>query len=356
MSDTFVALLTSADGGLILDAADYTQRCCCRGGGPSLVRCDCVREPSAPGSGAAQTSGGPAAAGSPDADPAGHRPGTAGGDGGQVASRVCRAGPAQRRNTQRAGPGAGPHSDADPAGASAAATAGAEGPAPAGRCGGSPPGAGDEFDDDDAENVAMYFADWSRGFAEAPVAGVIFDERGGVASAESWGGPILNTARHYGWPVGLRGVDRVRFLEPEVTLPVISAAEFDTATLPTAVALVEVPVDAVPRMSWPGWRRCAQPEPGGNCPNQGLLVRLGCPNAGRPEPPGCETLISGNSGSVPSRAEPVQPRCSTVAWLATAGPPRPNPPIRSAPGRGTPGAAIRARGNGLRACNLNSAP
>ncbi|WP_035759024.1 hypothetical protein [Granulicoccus phenolivorans] len=244
MSDTFVALLTSADGGLILDAADYTQRVLLQGRAEpwsdATAYANHLRQ--------AQALLKPAVALLPldrlmrtqlatdqalrEAMVAKSRRGYAARAllSDETLKELARAQVRTATQTQRE-----PVLLQLPAPKVLLQLAAAA----------VRPGAGDEFDDDDAENVAMYFADWSRGFAEAPVAGVIFDERGGVASAESWG-PILNTARHYGWPVGLRGVDRVRFLEPEVTLPVISAAEFDTATLPTAVALVEVPVDAVP--------------------------------------------------------------------------------------------------------------
>lgn len=121
------------------------------------------------------------------------------------------------------------------------------------------------FDAEDAEGTAIYVADWLRSFAEFDIAGVVFDERGdggGVASsaagpagafagalAESYQ-PIVNVAEHYGWTLGFRGVDEVRFTSPDAVIPVLEPGallESAPADLPPGGLLfAEIPEDAVP--------------------------------------------------------------------------------------------------------------
>lgn len=106
-----------------------------------------------------------------------------------------------------------------------------------------------EFDNQDAENTAIYFADWLRTFASVKISGIIFDERAGAASEESYK-PILNIAEHYRWPIGLRATNAVRFSSPEAMVPVLDPSVFSENTsikLPSAsMLLAEIPEHAVP--------------------------------------------------------------------------------------------------------------
>ncbi len=114
------------------------------------------------------------------------------------------------------------------------------------------------FDADDAENIAIYYADWLRVFAEQGIAGVIFDERAGGESAlpaEAYQ-PILGAAEHYRWPIGLRGASELRFLSPEAVVPVLDGSILGQheplesgapeASGTAGVLFAEIPADAVP--------------------------------------------------------------------------------------------------------------
>lgn len=106
-----------------------------------------------------------------------------------------------------------------------------------------------DFDQDDAENTAVYFADWLRSFSDLNVAGLIFDERDEAAPVETYK-PIMNTADHYQWPVGLRQVTEIRFLPADTVVPVLSPSTFDDGhgdeRAEGAVLFAEIPEDAVP--------------------------------------------------------------------------------------------------------------
>lgn len=102
---------------------------------------------------------------------------------------------------------------------------------------------------DDAENTAIYYADWLRIFADHGIAGIVFDERSGTTPSEAYQ-PILGAAEHYRWPVGLRSTTEVRFLSPEASVPVLDPSvlgEAQATDLPAGgVLLAEIPEDAVP--------------------------------------------------------------------------------------------------------------
>lgn len=78
-----------------------------------------------------------------------------------------------------------------------------------------------DFDDDDAENAAVYFADWLRIFTDAELAGLIFDEREGEVADVAYQ-PIKNTAEHYRWCIGVRRNNEVIFSDPQATIPVLA--------------------------------------------------------------------------------------------------------------------------------------
>ncbi|MBC7763090.1 MAG: hypothetical protein H7201_15115 [Candidatus Saccharibacteria bacterium] len=73
-----------------------------------------------------------------------------------------------------------------------------------------------ELNADDAENAAMYVADWLRGFAGLRLAGVILEDRPVRADGHEAGAiitprvaldvysPLANIADHYNWTLGLR--------------------------------------------------------------------------------------------------------------------------------------------------------
>lgn len=106
-----------------------------------------------------------------------------------------------------------------------------------------------EFDDNDAENAAMYFADWLRIFKDAPIAGLIFDERKGRIDQEAYR-PIINTAEHYGWSVGMRQDDCViEFCNPKSSILILDtnywlSGEADVEIQGTL--FTEIARDAVP--------------------------------------------------------------------------------------------------------------
>lgn len=77
-----------------------------------------------------------------------------------------------------------------------------------------------EFDTDDAENAAIYFADWLRALNEAGIAGLIFDEREGEVAKDAYQ-PILNTAKHYQWVVGVRRDSEILFNDSHIAVPVL---------------------------------------------------------------------------------------------------------------------------------------
>ncbi len=106
----------------------------------------------------------------------------------------------------------------------------------------------DEFDADDAENAAIYIADWLRAFKEAGIAGLIFDERKGDISLEAYQ-PITNTAVHYQWVIGVRRDQEVVFTDPQIAIPVLPATFWtsgDSNLQMAGVIFTEIAHDAIP--------------------------------------------------------------------------------------------------------------
>ncbi len=105
-----------------------------------------------------------------------------------------------------------------------------------------------EFDDDDAENAAIYYADWLRAFTDADIAGLIFDERAGDIADAAYQ-PVKNTAEHYRWSIGVRREKQVHFSDPQVTIPVLSSDYWtsgQSADTIVGVVFSEIAKDAVP--------------------------------------------------------------------------------------------------------------
>lgn len=100
-----------------------------------------------------------------------------------------------------------------------------------------------------AERASVYFADWLRTFAEAGVAGILFDERLRASAAEDYQS-VMNVAQHYRWVVGTRGDTEVRFWTPSVVVPVVDWGSLvgRVARGPAAdrTIFTEVPEGAVP--------------------------------------------------------------------------------------------------------------
>lgn len=104
-----------------------------------------------------------------------------------------------------------------------------------------------EFDDDQAENAAVYFADWLRAFTDANIAGLIFDERPGTVAEEAYQ-PIKNTAEHYRWCVGVRRENEVVFSDPQASIAVLPSDYWKTGEGGDVNSTVfsEIAQDAVP--------------------------------------------------------------------------------------------------------------
>lgn len=105
-----------------------------------------------------------------------------------------------------------------------------------------------EYDDDDAaETAAVYYSDWLRIFADLGVSGLLFDERSGKASAETYS-PVTNAAEHYRWSVGLRSESTVQFLSPAASVPVLEPSFWAGDAEPPSggVFFTEIPADAIP--------------------------------------------------------------------------------------------------------------
>lgn len=109
------------------------------------------------------------------------------------------------------------------------------------------PGSEQVFDDDDAENAAVYFADWLRAFTDADIAGLMFDERVTVVAEQAYQ-PIKNTADHYQWCVGVRRETEVVFSHPHVTIAVLPSHCWITGEVEAGNATVfsEIPKEAIP--------------------------------------------------------------------------------------------------------------
>lgn len=114
-----------------------------------------------------------------------------------------------------------------------------------------------ELDADDAENSSMYVADWLRGFAALPLAGVLLDDRAvegepeaAVVPLETYS-PIVGVTEHYGWTLGARRSASVEFTgSPAVGVVTLPAFWLDDGqTAPDGDFLVgEIPATAVPEV------------------------------------------------------------------------------------------------------------
>ncbi|MGO3066142.1 hypothetical protein [Brevibacterium linens] len=108
------------------------------------------------------------------------------------------------------------------------------------------PGSGHEFDDDDAENAAVYGADWIRGFASVGIEGIIFDERSHLCPAAVYQ-PITNTTEHFGVLLGHRH-DETLYFNPSTEIPIADPEIFTgtEAAVTGSVLFAEIPAEAVP--------------------------------------------------------------------------------------------------------------
>jgi hypothetical protein len=111
------------------------------------------------------------------------------------------------------------------------------------------------LDADDAENASMYVADWLRGFAALPLAGVLLDDRTGAGEPRTLSvpletySPIANVTDHYRWTLGQRRSDRVELRGTAASGSVIQPGFWleDTQAPPEGDFLLsEIPATAVP--------------------------------------------------------------------------------------------------------------
>ena len=119
-------------------------------------------------------------------------------------------------------------------------------------------GAGDPdgIDQDDAENMAIYLADWLRRLSSLPVAVLLLDARradlaGLVADSLAESTPVANTAEHYRWTLGMRFDDRVETGGGEYAGAVLPARYWsgaDVAVPEGSFLLSEIPATASPEV------------------------------------------------------------------------------------------------------------
>jgi hypothetical protein len=107
---------------------------------------------------------------------------------------------------------------------------------------------------DNAENAAMYVADWLRRLSMLPVSMLLLDERwlgtGELPLVDSRAySPVSNVTDHYRWALARRTPDRMDILGSTVTATVVPQDYWlsDAASAPTGDLLfAEIPADAVP--------------------------------------------------------------------------------------------------------------
>lgn len=106
---------------------------------------------------------------------------------------------------------------------------------------------GNDFDEDNMETAAVYLADWVRRFADAGVAGLLFDERTDGCDREVYQ-PITNTAEHYQWTVGYRSDAEVVFTEgtDSVAVPVAGDDLWSGDGSAEPPLFSQIPADAEP--------------------------------------------------------------------------------------------------------------
>jgi hypothetical protein len=117
-----------------------------------------------------------------------------------------------------------------------------------------------DLDADNAENASMYVADWLRGFAALPLAGVLLDDRDSPGESPalpvplSTYSPVQNVTDHYRWSLALRRADEVSFAGNDARGHVIDAGFWTRSanSLPAGDSLIgdflvgEIPAAAVP--------------------------------------------------------------------------------------------------------------
>jgi hypothetical protein len=111
-----------------------------------------------------------------------------------------------------------------------------------------------ELSDDNAENAAMYVADWLRRLSMLPVSMLLLDERWPATRElplvdSSAYTPVSNVTDHYRWALARRTRDRVDILGSTVTATVVPQDYWlsDAASAPSGDLLfAEIPADAVP--------------------------------------------------------------------------------------------------------------
>jgi hypothetical protein len=111
-----------------------------------------------------------------------------------------------------------------------------------------------DLDVDNAENAAMYVADWLRRQSMLPVSMLLLDERW-PATGElpvvdgSAYTPVSNVTDHYRWTLARRTHDRVDILGSTVTATVVPQDYWlsDATAAPSGgFRFAEIPADAVP--------------------------------------------------------------------------------------------------------------
>jgi hypothetical protein len=115
-------------------------------------------------------------------------------------------------------------------------------------------GAVTDLDAEDAENAAMYVADWLRRLSALPVSMLLLDDRWTGTQQlppveDSAYKPISNITDHYRWTLGRRTQDGVGLLGSAVTGTLIPHTYWltDDAYAPSGDFLVaDIPADAVP--------------------------------------------------------------------------------------------------------------
>lgn len=115
-------------------------------------------------------------------------------------------------------------------------------------------GPASELTADDAENAAMYVADWVRRLAAPPLAMLLLDERDPLGTGlpqvdDSVYAPVVNVTDHYRWALGRRTEEGIKVVGTGSAGPRIPQ-EFwhgDDAVLPSGdFLLADIPADAAP--------------------------------------------------------------------------------------------------------------
>jgi hypothetical protein len=111
-----------------------------------------------------------------------------------------------------------------------------------------------DLDADDAENAAIYVADWLRRQARLPVSMLLLDERwpatGELPIVDSSAyAPVSNVTDHYRWALARRTHDRLDIFGPSFIATLLPQDYWlsEAASAPSgALLFAEIPADAVP--------------------------------------------------------------------------------------------------------------